>query len=106
MVTNQSIKNRLEALEARETPPVLYIWRECGESAAAATKREGVKAGRNVVVYYWRDGGCGRAGCGHAEGVEKRTRLAAGGEAYIAAQIEKRGLNFYAPLRIGGGGSR
>ena len=71
MVTNQTIKNQLEALEAREAPPVIYIWRECGESEAAATMRERVKAGRNVVVYYWWDGGCGRAVCGHAEGGRK-----------------------------------
>ena len=52
---HQTIKRRIEALEAREAPPVVYIWRECGESEAAAMKREGVKPGQNVVVFSWQD---------------------------------------------------
>ena len=52
---NQTIKRRIEALEAREAPPVVYIWRECGESEAEAMKREGVKPGQNVVVFSWQD---------------------------------------------------
>ena len=55
IVTHQTIKSRLEALEAREAPPVVYIWRECGESEAAAIKREGVKPGQNVVFFSWQD---------------------------------------------------
>ena len=52
---HQTIKRRLEALEAREAPPVVYIWRECGESETAAIKREGVKPGQNVVFFSWQD---------------------------------------------------
>lgn len=52
---HQTIKRRIEALEAREAPPVVYIWRECGESEAEAMKREGVKPGQNVVVFSWQD---------------------------------------------------
>jgi hypothetical protein len=54
-VIHQTIKRRIEALEAREAPPVVYIWRECGESEAEAMKREGVKPGQNVVVFSWQD---------------------------------------------------
>ena len=52
---DKTIKSRLEALEAREAPPVVYIWRECGESEAAAIKREGVKPGQKVVFFSWQD---------------------------------------------------
>ena len=51
---HQTIKRRLEALEARKAPPV-YIWRACGESEAEAIKREGVKPGQNVVFFSWQD---------------------------------------------------
>jgi len=54
-VIHQTIKRRIEALEAREAPPVVYIWRECGESEAAAIKREGVKLGQKVVFFSWQD---------------------------------------------------
>jgi len=54
-VIHQTIKRRLEALEAKEAPQVVYIWRECGESEAAAIKREGVKPGQDVVVFSWQD---------------------------------------------------
>jgi len=54
-VTHQTIKSRLEALEAREASPVVYIWRDCGESEAAAIKREGVKPGQDVVFFSWQD---------------------------------------------------
>jgi hypothetical protein len=54
-VIHQTIKRRIEALEAREAPPVVYIWRACGESEAEAMKREGVKPGQNVVVFSWQD---------------------------------------------------
>jgi len=56
-VTIQTIKSRLEALEAKEAPLVVYIWRECGESEAAAIKREGVKPRQKVVFFSWQDGG-------------------------------------------------
>ena len=52
---HQTIKRRIEALEAKEAPPV-YIWRGCGESEAAAIKRVGVKPGQNVVFISWQDG--------------------------------------------------
>ena len=54
-MTLQTIKSRLEALEAREAPPVVYIWRACGESEAVAIKREGVKPGQDVVFFSWQD---------------------------------------------------
>ena len=54
-MTHQTIKRRIEALEAKEAPPV-YIWRECGESEAAAIERVGVKPGQNVVFISWQDG--------------------------------------------------
>ena len=54
-MTLQTIKSRLEALEAREAPPVVYIWRACGESEAAAIKREGVKPAQDVVFFCWQD---------------------------------------------------
>ena len=53
-MTYQTIKRRLDALEAKEAPPV-YIWRACGESEAEAIKREGVKPGQNVVFISWQD---------------------------------------------------
>ena len=52
---HQTIKRRIEALEAREAPPPVYIWRACGESEAEAMKREGVKPGQDVVVFSWQD---------------------------------------------------
>ena len=52
---HQTIKRRLEALEAKEAPPIVYIWRECGESEAAALKRKGVKPGQPVVFISWQD---------------------------------------------------
>jgi len=55
IVTLQTIKSRLEALEAKEAPPIVYIWCECGEGEAAAIKREGVKLGQNVVFFSWQD---------------------------------------------------
>ncbi len=55
MQIHQTIKRRLDALEAKEAPPV-YIWRACGESEAEAIKREGVKPGQNVVFFSWQDG--------------------------------------------------
>ena len=51
---HQTIKRRIEALEAKEAPPV-YIWRECGESEAEAIKRAGVKPGQDVVFITWQD---------------------------------------------------
>ena len=53
--THQTIKRRIEALEARQAPETVYIWREAGESAEAAIKRQTVKPGQNVVVVSWRD---------------------------------------------------
>ena len=55
MVTHQTIKSRIEALEAREAPPTAYIWRASGEREAEAIKREGVKPGQNVVFFSWQD---------------------------------------------------
>ena len=52
---HQTIKRRLEALEAKEAPPIVFVWLACGESEAAALKREGVKPGQNVVVLSWQD---------------------------------------------------
>ena len=54
-MTNQTIKRRLEALEAKEAPPIVFVWRECGESEAAAIKRKGVKPGQDVVFFSWQD---------------------------------------------------
>lgn len=54
-MTNQTIKRRLDALEAKEAPPIVFVWRECGESEAEAIQREGVKPGQNVVVSCWQD---------------------------------------------------
>ena len=56
IVIHQTIKSRLAALEAKEAPPVVYVWRECGESEAAALKRMGVKPGQNIVFISWLDG--------------------------------------------------
>ncbi len=56
MQIHQTIKRRIEALEAKEAPPVVYIWRACGESEAAAIKRKGVKPRQNVVFISWQDG--------------------------------------------------
>ena len=55
-MTHQTIKRRLEALEAKEAPPIVFVWRECGESEAEAIQRAGVKPGQNVVVLSWQDG--------------------------------------------------
>ena len=55
-MTHQTIKRRLDALEAKEAPPVVYVWRGCGESEAAALKRKGVKPGQPVVFISWQDG--------------------------------------------------
>ena len=52
---HQTIKRRLEALEAKEAPPIVLVWRECGESEAEAIQREGVKPGQNVVFISWQD---------------------------------------------------
>ena len=52
---HQTIKRRIEALEAKEAPPIVFVWRECGESEAASLKRKGVKPGQNVVVLSWQD---------------------------------------------------
>ena len=54
-MTHQTIKRRLEALEAKEAPPIVFVWRECGESEAEAIQRAGVKPGQNVVVLSWQD---------------------------------------------------
>ena len=54
-MTHQTIKRRLEALEAKEAPPIVFVWLACGESEAEALKREGVKPGQNVVVLSWQD---------------------------------------------------
>ena len=51
----QTIKRRLEALEAKEAPPIVFVWLACGESEAEALKREGVKPGQTVVVLSWQD---------------------------------------------------
>ena len=56
IVIHQTIKRRIEALEAKEAPPIVFVWRECGESEAAALKRVGVKPGQNVVFISWQDG--------------------------------------------------
>ena len=49
------MKRRLEALEAKEAPPIVFVWLACGESEAEALKREGVKPGQNVFVFFWQD---------------------------------------------------
>lgn len=54
-MTNQTIKRRLEALEAKEAPPIVFVWRECGESEAEAIQRAGVKPGQDVVFFSWQD---------------------------------------------------
>ena len=54
-MTHQTIHRRLEALEARQAPPVAYVWREAGESEEAAIKRQTVKPGQDVVVCLWED---------------------------------------------------
>ena len=55
-MTHRTIQRRLEALEARQVPPVAYVWRERGESEEAATKREGIKSSEGVVFFTWHDG--------------------------------------------------
>ena len=50
-----SIQPWLEALEERQAPPVVYVWRECGESGKEAIKRQTVKPGQDVVVLSWED---------------------------------------------------
>ena len=51
--THQTIKRRLEVLEARQAPETVYIWREAGESAEAAIRRQSVNPGQDVVVCSW-----------------------------------------------------
>ena len=50
-----TIQRRLEALEAKQAPTVVYIWRETGESVAAAIKRRSIKPDQDVVVYSWAE---------------------------------------------------
>ena len=38
-----------------EAPPIVFVWRECGESEAAAIQRAGVKPGQDVVFISWQD---------------------------------------------------
>ena len=53
----KTIQRRVEALEAKQAPAVAYIWRETGESVAAAIKRRGIKPDQHVVVYSWAEPG-------------------------------------------------
>ena len=54
-MTHQTIQRRLEALEARQAPKIVYVWSECGESEAAALKRQTVNPGHDVVLLSWED---------------------------------------------------
>ena len=54
-MTHQTIQRRLEALEAKEAPEIVYIWRGCGESGEEAIKRQTVSADQDVVVCSWED---------------------------------------------------
>ena len=56
-MTHQTLHRRLEALEARQAPPVAYVWREAGESEEEAIKLEGIKSSESVVFFTWHDGG-------------------------------------------------
>ena len=55
IVIHQTIKRRLEALEAKEAPPIVFVWRDNGESEAEAIKRAGVKPRLDVVFISWQD---------------------------------------------------
>lgn len=41
---HQTIQRQQEALEAKEAPEVVYVWRGWGESAEEAIKRQTVKS--------------------------------------------------------------
>lgn len=51
----QNLERRIKALETIEPPPCRWVWRELGESEAAAKSRAGIADSDNVIVFSWRD---------------------------------------------------
>lgn len=51
----QNLERRITALETIEPPPCRWVWRELGESDAAAKSRAGIADGDNVIIFSWRD---------------------------------------------------
>ena len=51
----QNLERRITALETIEPPPCRWVWRNVGESEAAAIARAGIVAGDNVIIFSWRD---------------------------------------------------
>jgi hypothetical protein len=51
----QNLERRITALETIEPPPYRWVWREVGESAAAAKSRAAIADGENVIIFSWMD---------------------------------------------------
>ena len=51
----QNLERRIAALETIEQPPFRWVWRDLGESEAAAKARARVLDSDNVIILSWRD---------------------------------------------------
>lgn len=50
-----NLEKRIAALEAIGSPPCRWVWRNVGESEAAAQARAGTVAGDNVIIFSWKE---------------------------------------------------
>ena len=51
----QALEKRVAALESKDTRPYRWVWRNVGESEAAAKARAGMVAGDNVIIFSWTE---------------------------------------------------
>ncbi len=49
------LEKRVSALEAKDTRPHRWVWRNTGETTAEAIARAGFAPDDNVIVFGWRD---------------------------------------------------
>ena len=50
-----NLEKRIAALKAIGSPPCRWVWRNVGESEAAAQARAGTVASDNVIIFSWKE---------------------------------------------------
>lgn len=50
----QNLDKRVTALESKQALPIRWVWRNAGETQAAALERAGIARESNVIIFSWK----------------------------------------------------
>jgi hypothetical protein len=50
----QNLEKRIATLEAKDTRPCRWVWRNFGETDAEARVRAGIAPDDNIIIFCWR----------------------------------------------------